>query len=550
MPQIPRYPRADTISQADTGNASYPTIEQRQVQLGGNDIIAAPAKALNVASQVEFAAAARAQEKEDADVTFRAEAGLKDGLAKVLRAEQDKQGIDAWGSSERVSQWFGEAEKQYAEGLTSDAQRRVFSRTFANLRLQAIDSASRHEVAQRNKSLTESTEATIAGSINFAAANYTNPQAIDTAKDDITRRGKALGALRGWTAEQHERFVADKISTMHLQVLENLVTANPSGANAYYQLNQGEIDGTKRNTVERVIKEGTLRTRIQGIVDEVTATGATEAQGIERIRKEFSGDEEDRAVTALKMRFKEASDARERAQRDAADAAYNIFARTGRLDAIPPALLEKLDGKVLIALRKDAKHLSEGSAAKTDPNLYYELRDLAARDPDKFRNLDLRQFFPRLGKGDRETMIDLQMNLEKPEKQRDLRTLSQQLDGAYRSMGWKGSDGEKKGVFEQRVLEALRTEQMRNGNKPLNDEQRQKIIDKMMLQGEVLSGRWYMNDPNKRFYEVAGTADVARFSPFVPKAERDQIVAAFAKRGKAKPTEKEIVDLYRQRHGL
>jgi hypothetical protein len=101
-------------------------------------------------------------------------------------------------------------------------------------------------------------------------------------------------------------------------------------------------------------------------------------------------------------------------------------------------------------------------------------------------------------------------------------------------------------VLEDKIRKQIDIEQQTLGKK-FNADERQKVIDRMLIKGEVDTGGLY--SPNKTFYEVVGTPDEAKFVPFIPKDERAKIVEALQRNGKP-VNDKEILNLYKKKQGI
>jgi hypothetical protein len=114
-------------------------------------------------------------------------------------------------------------------------------------------------------------------------------------------------------------------------------------------------------------------------------------------------------------------------------------------------------------------------------------------------------------------------------------------------MKWGSGDQAKKGGFDKAVTDAINIEQQRTG-KQLNYEQRQQLIDRMMIQGEV-DGSGFFSD-RKTFYEVAGTPDAVKFEPTVNKTDRQQIIDRYTKKYGKAPTDAQVNRVYKAWKGI
>src|SRR3972149_4140277 len=120
-------------------------------------------------------------------------------------------------------------------------------------------------------------------------------------------------------------------------------------------------------------------------------------------------------------------------------------------------------------------------------------------------------------------------------------TLDSQVSVSIAETGIK--DKNNKVIAEGKIREAIDAEARIQG-KELNADARQKIIDRMLISGEVVKGEWY--DKDTRLYKVIGTEDAAKFVPDIPKDERAKIKAAIIA-DKKPVTEVEIMRRYKLR---
>lgn len=528
-------------------------------------------------------AAAVMQERENADMIFRAETALKDDYLKYEQGLRERRGQQAWGATRDTEAWFEEQAKKHKEGLGNDAQRYLFGKSFTRLRQSATASAAQWESEQRRVSLAESANASIVGSINLAAANavdwYSRPAApvqpeggkptttvgpdgvpevsvpaveVEARRDpilgikrDIINRVQVLSNLNGWSPERKEFEEAKHLTNLHKQVLQRLADRDPSTAREYFEANKAEINGSEYDNIDKVLKISETRGTAQAWVDRLDPA-QEERFALEAARIEFADKPEvrDAVVAEVKMRFNEKRQLREAAQKDAADQAWSIYSQTGSTKTIPASLIASMDGRDAETLRQHAENKAAGVSVKTNPETYYDLRTLASQDPESFRRVDLRKFINVLSPSDFQEMVKLQTG--KPDEQQDAATLTQQLSNTHDLMKWGGNDKAKKGAFDKYVTDAINAEQRQRGKK-LNYEERQAIIDKALIQGEVDGSGWLSD--SMRYYE-ATPEQRANFTPDINKDERKQVIDRFkALKGYA-PSEQEIIDTYKKWKGL
>lgn len=461
--------------------------------------------ALSQAGGVIGDVAKREQELRDADRLFRAEASLRNDYLKFETGLRDRRGQNAWGVTDDVESWFEQNQKTYTDELDTDNQRRLFGRTLEDLRLRSVDSAAAYEQGERRVSLEESARASIASAINMAAASHDNDEAISAAKTDVLDRVQIQSQFNGWTPERRAAEEALQLTTLHRQVLEAMVDTDPERARAYFAANKSEIAGADREKVGELVRVGGLRALAQRESDKLLAQNLSETETLKRVRDGFEGQERDEIEARVKTRFADVEAARAKRERDVADEAWGIFAREHTVASLPVALLDELDGKTLQAMQVQERQ--DVNSATTKWDTYYDLRQRALDNPTAFATLDLRPYFHELAPSQRESLIDLQKD---PRQVPAVATLTQQLAVAHGQLGL--AKVEERGAFDGKVQQALSAAQNEKGEKPLTYDERQVVIDRMMVEGEVVGGGFFgLVDPDRRYYEVVGTPDERKF---------------------------------------
>lgn len=401
---VPRYTQARELPAAPN---QLPSVRQTAAptadQLGAN---ARPAKdwvgaGMTSASRDLFAIGMAMQEKEDADRIMRAEVLLKDA-ARAKQAEwAQRRGVNAAGVTAEASEWYSTEAAKIGDTLP-ERVRNVYRQSVERMRGVTLDAVSRHEVSERNASLAESAEASIVGSIGFAVENADNPEAPGIAAGEIDKRVTMLAATLGWAPERTAIERQKYASQLHSQVIARLVENDPEAAEKYLARHEGAIDPTVVTRLRKGVEASTATRRAQSFADQAMAAGLSEAEAIALAREKLSGEDEVRAVAEVKTRHSEQAAAREHAQRNAADAAYQAYAQTSSLNAIPPSVWAAMDGRDQINLKNFHEQRMERIKARNsrDPAVreatreqeritYQRLREQAEERPEEFAQVDL-----------------------------------------------------------------------------------------------------------------------------------------------------------------
>lgn len=516
------------------------------------------------------------QERENADMVFRAETAFKDDYLKFEQTVRSRKGMDAWGATVDAEKWFEEQKKKHSETLGNDAQRYIFDKQFQKLRLSSMGTIANYESDQRHRSVEESANASIVGSVNMAAsaaadgfivasgentgdAKITKDKDGNTVvsapgvtvgrnpipgiKQDILNRIEVVSRQNGWSSERKEMEVGKHITNLHKQVIQVLADKDPAAARKYLDANKAEINGSELEQIEKVVRLGGLRGEAQAWVDKLDPA-QEEKFALDGARIEFKDKPElrDAVIGEVKNRFQERRQLREMGQKDAADQAWKIASEAG-MKAVPSALIASMDGRDVETMRTHFANKAAGVNVKTNPDTYYDLRLLSANDPGAFKRVDLRRYVNDLSPSDFQEFVKLQTN---DNDRTDAATLTQQLSNTHDVMKWGSGDKVKKGAFDKAVTDAINVEQQRTGKK-LNYEERQKIIDKMLIQGEVDGSGWFSD--SMRYFE-AKPEDRAKFAPDISSEDRKAIIQRHKELKGYFPSEKDITDVYKRMKGL
>lgn len=537
MPQVPTYDTSQVTAERDpTSFQGSPDTGEQYVQLGA---------ALQGAGSDMQSIAQDQQHVMNADQVLKTETSFKNDYLQYQQTLQNRKGQNAWGVTNDLTSWFDKAGSKYQDSLANDAQRRAFAATFDSVRTQGLESTGKFEADQRMQSLNESGKDSIQASINLAAADHNNQSTIDGAKSDITRRVQLLAQLNGWSPEVRDAQMTSALTDMHKQVIQALVDENPDHAKAYYDANKNEIAGQDRDVIDKVIRVGTIRQIGQQATDAIMGQNLTETQALQVARTKFTGAQQDEVVHRVQERYQEIDAIRERDQKTAADHAWGAYTKGGEsLSAVPTTVLAAMDGKDVLALKREAEAHATGKDVDTNWETYYGLRALASQDPSKFTGTDLRQYYPKLGPDQRKELIDIQDQVKKGGSN-DVQSLEQQLGQTHEVMKWSATDAEKKGKFDSAVTKELAVQQDAIGRKLTYDE-RQKVIDRMAIQGNYPGSPWF--SPG-HFADVSGTSKQDQFVPKIPDDEKAQIAAALQRR-KMPVSDEAVMKLYKLKHGL
>lgn len=222
-----------------------------------------------------------------------------------------------------------------------------------------------------------------------------------------------------------------------------------------------------------------------------------------------------------------------------------LIANGGNFAELPASVQTAIPPDKYDDLLTYAGKIAKGQPVTTDWDIYTKLRAMAANEPDKFGETDLRLFYPKLAPEQRKQLLDIQIKVKDPDQQPDVLTLSQQLAIAHNQLNFGKGDSVKKGRFDNAVSQEIASE-MRNKKRDLTFEERDKIIKRLML--PVTSGGW-IEFGTSRLYESIGTSQESSYRPKISDDDRKLISAALRAEG-ILPTEENITSRFNLRYGI
>lgn len=545
MPRVPEYngfqATPNTLPQTRLTAPNMPDVAGQQTQDMARGLMSAGGQVGQVALDLQREAN---KLKED------------DALNQAVKARTDMQvealqlrGRDALERPDGKSlpdEYSEKLQKQFEaieQGLGNDAQKQAFRQQTAQIKNQFYGSLSGHMVEQKNVLRNETWEATITTASSQAGMLWGDKAMVEQSAGAIRATVDEMAAANGWDDKIKQAKVAAAMSPMHAAVVQGMVDGDRVDlARAYYEANAETMSMGVRERAMKLIEAGDFERKTQDAADTLWAqTGGNALEALKTVREKYSGKEEDAIVTRIKTLDAEKTTLRERAQRDASDAAWSLYADGKR---IPASVWASMDGRDKVAIRRtmraEAEARAAGTTIKTDPNVYYALSIAAATDPN-FKGEDLRRYGDKLSPGDFRHFVDLQAKTQKPEEQGAIVTINTQKTQTARAAGLKT---EQTAQFYIEADKALGPDA-----KSMTYEQRQSVLDRLVLPGEV-KGSTPFNDPNMRLYEAQQSGRADTFTPEFSDADRRKAKAALQRQGIATPSSKQIEETMRRAYGF
>lgn len=238
----------------------------------------------------------RQQQREDADVVFRAETNLRSDYLKFeTEVKKGRQGRYAEGVVADTDKWWADAETKFNESL-NDRQRALLAKSASRLKLQSAASMTQYQDMQLEKSHDESWGASKGVIISDTATNPT-PQNITNAITQLKDKNAYQGARKGWDADQLKVQNIKDMTILHSSVIQQLADKDPAAAEKYFAtVPNDEFDGTRRDA----IKDGIENARIRFEAKAKAAVSARETDAEKRVWAAIR-DGKEPSPTDLKM---------------------------------------------------------------------------------------------------------------------------------------------------------------------------------------------------------------------------------------------------------
>ena len=344
MPVVPAYSRP-TVTTAALPNVQQSSVASPEILGGGANNIIQVGQGLQKTG-ADFSKIANAiQERDNADRVMRAETALKSAATAFHTDIENRRGQNAWGVTQDANKWWDDAPKKYGAELINDVQRLAFEQVATKQRANSVAWASGYEAKQRRKSLLDSATASIASSINAAAAAPDDQATIDLNRQRIASTLKTIGHLEGWSKPGRQGKLADNMTMLHKKVIEAKLEHDPQAADQYYQANKDEIKGADRAVIERKIRQASALGDAQKAADKITATGGTASEQLQAAREIKDPDTRNKAVLLVKQRQAESKSYLETDQKNALDDTWRIVVNSGDINAIPQHTWSRLSGE-------------------------------------------------------------------------------------------------------------------------------------------------------------------------------------------------------------
>lgn len=555
VPALPTYDGPKVQEQALTGgiqDAGSMTASARQLGALGRSVMQA--------SEVVDAFDLRNAQ----DQAFKMETQIKaDWLQADSQLRQKYRGSNVEGYQEEVDKWWNEAPGKYGNGV-SERAKSIANRSLANAKLTAGASALRYYEGEKEKSLAE----------NFQAAKVMDRQlaitdgsegAVVAAAQNIARRNAEFGAARGWSTEQMQAENLRDMTALHTEFLGSIADKNPQAAKAYFDKFKDQIDSSRHQRITSLIDGEIENHTAAASARELVALPVEEA--VKRITEIKDPQLQKKTELAWKQLHALQQTAKAEQYQQFSNQAWSMVASGQR---VPEGILAGMEGRERAQLQdyllRKAEHQENraytmqrraqiladdkgggggggrrGSSPKTDRDVHAGLWATMRDDPEKFKTLPLEAYRYQLSTADFEQLMKKQQAMRKPGKSKEdtEAEVNRQIKGLAAQAKMKGPD---EAIFHAQADAAFSEWEETHGKKPTRED-RQKILDRMLIEGEVSSGSWWKPDRGARYYQLKPSERQAFVEGTISAADRKEIEGVLRSMGKP-ITPDNVLDVY------
>lgn len=550
MPKVPTYdsfqvsPGVGGLGEAQAPSAELASLPARQMQEQGRAMLGAGNRLFSVAEDIQKDVNEGLVKQADVELAN----ALRDLQHNPERGYLNTLGETAVKGREDTLKAIDKLKTSFSSRFTNDAQRAMWDTVSTQRTQQALMQVDVHASKQAKVFSAGQSEARAKAQIPDMVVSWNDPQKFAQAKATMLAEVDSLAGLQGVGEDQKKLMRQGMLTGAHSEVLNNIMSLNRSqDARLYFERHKDEIDPTKWDAIRNSLEAVSIKGDSLDLSMQLAGRG-----GISALKDMYkAGTISAEVFDATRTRL-EHEDARAKAGQGENDRAMSgraqewLMQNPGKSVLDLPANLyawARNRGQ-LAGLSNVAKSVAAdagiGGKVETDWVEYEKLRDQARNDPEAFMQMNLREF--PLGKQQLETLLDIKDKIGKPEKAKEFTSLDDQLNKAYADLELLGSTNAKsRYALEYAVRREL---DIQSGGKPLSIGERQKIIDRAILEGKA-EGDW----SSSRAYQHYGKPSATTFKANVTSEMRKEAEQSFRALG-MQPSDDDISKWVEKRYGI
>lgn len=288
------------------------------------------------------------------------------------------QGTDAAGVTKKVKEKFDEMSKVAGNGLNDNALKRL-NALIQQSRNSTLDAFARHERDQSKAAYNNQMQALQETAINDAVEGFGDQATIDNSRTVI--RTAVRASMQGQSEDAIKAVTDAQLSKMHAGIVGRLVNQDVDAAQAYYESQKDQIDGSVRVQIEKMLAPKIEAERAEELLSEhymedkpideiakgIRNSGAPQNVKDEAIRRANNRKAQERAAEAEKME-------------NANKAAWDTIREQGSIDAIPATILSELSPDQVNKLKMEESRIRNGHQTITDSKAWQEFVTMPSQE--------------------------------------------------------------------------------------------------------------------------------------------------------------------------
>ena len=438
------------------------------------------------------------------------------------RSEGAKKGADAMGLTDSFLAGYHKEAQRLAKELP-ESRREEWLTDHMERSFRAASTVATYEQNQKDAMDKESLASYRGGlkqKLELMPPGYDFEKSLEEYRTTIKRQLELDGIRDPKVVDQ---YLKDGVSKIYEQRIRNLLKKDPVEARGYAQGVMPFItDSNVRAELERDVADASEKADVS-----VYITENFDSLSKEDVVKKYVNARPEVQQYAL-SRWEWMHNAREvdfqdtlKETRDRTlDAFEAVNGDISQLNQNDLRFLEKHEPKTYNYLVDTAA----GRTRKTDPTTYANLMEARYASPKAFAALDLKQYIGSLSNDDYQKLRALQ---ESADKDTETMTRAQQLKQYFNEFGLNGKDNdEDRGAF-LRVFSDLEAEWEAVNGKPPNQEERRKLLDMMVIEGDWDSdadGGGPMFSSDTRWWKAYDKQELEGWTPFITDEDRTRII--------------------------
>lgn len=280
----------------------------------------------------------------------------------------NRQGKAAYDSRNDARDELSKYRDELSQGLSGN-QQRMFSTLSQEYLDRDSDNIAKHAQKSRISWLNSEDEAGVESAKNDVALYWNNPAPYIAQIRGLVNN---IAQRNGWGPEQKELKLEEALTAAHASAIDNILTDNPRGAEAYFLEHKGEISPKVWDDISKKIDTAKTNGLAQSIADKAVLLGS-ELEAREYVKNELEDEPEARSI-ANRLVAEEFS-FREKQEKSVRDDYYNEAYQAledGSLEQWKINNSEKYNRLTV----EQKNNLKKKPSVETDLRAYYEAKSL------------------------------------------------------------------------------------------------------------------------------------------------------------------------------